>query len=93
MLLYNFPANAAGQDMSSEVIEAIMRRAPNLCGVKLTCGGSIAKLVRLAATVKESPSFNKERAFPFLFLDGLIADLTPVSSKFSEILLANRIDS
>ena len=36
LLLYNFPANAGGQDMSSEVIEAVMRQAPNLCGVKLT---------------------------------------------------------
>lgn len=36
ILLYNFPANAAGLDMSSDVIEQIMRRAPNLCGVKLT---------------------------------------------------------
>ena len=36
LLLYNFPANAGGQDMSSEVIEAVPQRAPNLCGVKLT---------------------------------------------------------
>jgi 4-hydroxy-2-oxoglutarate aldolase len=36
ILLYNFPANAAGLDMSSDVIEQIMLRAPNLCGVKLT---------------------------------------------------------
>lgn len=68
--------------MSSEVIEEIIRRAPNLCGVKLTCGGSIAKLVRLTAAVKESPNINEERAFPFLFLDGLIADLTPVGRNF-----------
>lgn len=37
ILLYNFPANAAGLDMSSDVIERIIRQAPNLCGVKLTC--------------------------------------------------------
>jgi 4-hydroxy-2-oxoglutarate aldolase len=36
LLLYNFPANAAGQDMSSAVIETVMKKAPNLCGVKLT---------------------------------------------------------
>jgi hypothetical protein len=36
LLLYNFPSNAGGQDMSSEVITAIMKQAPNLCGVKLT---------------------------------------------------------
>jgi len=36
LLLYNFPANAGGLDMSSEVIERIMLRAPNFCGVQLT---------------------------------------------------------
>ncbi|PYH94658.1 putative dihydrodipicolinate synthase [Aspergillus ellipticus CBS 707.79] len=77
ILLYNFPANAGGQDMPSAVIEAVMKRAPNLCGVKLTCGGSIAKLGRLTATIDETPSINESRPFPFLLLDGLIADLTP----------------
>ncbi|RDW66635.1 putative dihydrodipicolinate synthase [Coleophoma crateriformis] len=77
LLLYNFPANAAGQDMSSAVIEAVMRRAPNLCGVKLTCGGSISKLIRLKSAIREDVSINQDRRFPFLFLDGLIADLTP----------------
>ncbi|KAH8678635.1 putative dihydrodipicolinate synthase [Tricladium varicosporioides] len=77
LLLYNFPANAAGQDMSSAVIEAVMRRAPSLCGVKLTCGGSIAKLIRLSAAISEDPLINSTRRFPFLLLDGLIADLTP----------------
>jgi L-threo-3-deoxy-hexylosonate aldolase len=36
LLLYNFPANAGGQDMPSAVITEVMNRAPNLCGVKLT---------------------------------------------------------
>ncbi|KAK4902906.1 hypothetical protein LTR27_000845 [Elasticomyces elasticus] len=63
--------------MSSNVIEQIILRAPNLCGVKLTCGGNIAKLVRLSALVRNDPSINECRPFPFLFLDGLIADLTP----------------
>ncbi|KAJ5150905.1 dihydrodipicolinate synthase [Penicillium canariense] len=77
LLLYNFPANAGGQDMSSEVISAVMKLAPNLCGVKLTCGGSIGKLLRLNATISENPSISFSRKFPFLLLDGLIADLTP----------------
>lgn len=42
-----------------------------------SCGGSIGKLVRLTAAVDEEPSINADRPFPFLFLDGLIADLTP----------------
>ncbi|PQE03586.1 Aldolase-type TIM barrel protein [Rutstroemia sp. NJR-2017a BVV2] len=77
LLLYNFPANAAGQDMSSAVIEAVMKKAPNLCGVKLTCGGSIGKLIRLNATLNDDPTINSSRPYPFLLLDGLIADLTP----------------
>ncbi|KAJ5223652.1 dihydrodipicolinate synthase [Penicillium chermesinum] len=77
ILLYNFPANAGGQDMSSEIICSIIKQAPNLCGVKLTCGGSVAKLVRLCATISEDRTINSTRKFPFLLLDGLIADLTP----------------
>jgi 4-hydroxy-2-oxoglutarate aldolase len=41
------------------------------------CGGSIAKLVRLSATIASDPSINASRPYPFLLLDGLIADLTP----------------
>ncbi|KAK5732331.1 hypothetical protein LTR17_010645 [Elasticomyces elasticus] len=63
--------------MSSDIIEQIILRSPNLCGVKLTCGGNIAKLVRLTALVRNNPSIDDSRPFPFLFLDGLIADLTP----------------
>lgn len=63
--------------MSSSTIEAIIKRAPNLCGVKLTCGGSISKLVRLNAAILGDPTINSERPFPFILLDGLIADLIP----------------
>ncbi|CRG89484.1 putative 4-hydroxy-2-oxoglutarate aldolase, mitochondrial [Talaromyces islandicus] len=77
LLLYNFPANAGGQDMPSAVISEIMNRAPNLCGVKLTCGGSIGKLVRLNSEIQDNSIINSSRSFQFLLLDGLIADLTP----------------
>ncbi|KAJ5664385.1 hypothetical protein N7507_005116, partial [Penicillium longicatenatum] len=77
LLLYNFPSNAGGQDMSSEIIHAVIRSAPNLCGVKLTCGGSIGKLIRLNAAINEDSTINSSRKFPFLLLDGLVADLTP----------------
>ncbi|KAJ5716991.1 hypothetical protein N7488_002637 [Penicillium malachiteum] len=77
LLLYNFPANAGGQDMSSEVISTIIKKALNFCGVKLICGGSIGKLVRLKELLSEDPMINSSRKFPFLLLDGLIADLTP----------------
>lgn len=42
-----------------------------------SCGGSVGKLIRLAAMVTNEPEINSKRLFPFLFLDGLIADLTP----------------
>ncbi|KAF2711200.1 aldolase [Pleomassaria siparia CBS 279.74] len=77
LFLYNFPANSAGLDMSSATIEAVMRQTSNLCGVRLTCGGSVAKLVRLSAAIKATSSINALRPYPFLLLDGLIADLTP----------------
>ncbi|KAH0420670.1 hypothetical protein CcaCcLH18_13881 [Colletotrichum camelliae] len=77
LFLYNFPANSAGLDMSSAIIEEVIRQAPNLCGVKLTCGGSVAKLVRLSSFINSEPSVNSCRPYPFLLLDGLISDLTP----------------
>ncbi|KAH8682140.1 putative dihydrodipicolinate synthase [Xylariales sp. PMI_506] len=77
LFLYNFPANSAGLDMSSAIIEAVIHQTSNLCGVKLTCGGSIGKLIRLSAAIDANPSINASRPYPFLLLDGLIADLTP----------------
>ncbi|KAI8193030.1 L-threo-3-deoxy-hexylosonate aldolase [Colletotrichum sp. SAR 10_65] len=83
LFLYNFPANSAGLDMSSAIIKAVIRQAPNLCGVKLTltfwgsCGGSVAKLIRLSSFINSEPSVNSCRPYPFLLLDGLISDLTP----------------
>ena len=41
------------------------------------CGGSVGKLVRLKAAIRSEPSIDTCRPFPFLLLDGLIADLTP----------------
>ncbi|KAH8895326.1 putative dihydrodipicolinate synthase [Thozetella sp. PMI_491] len=75
LFLYNFPANSAGLDMSSAIIEAVIRRTSNLCGVKLTCGGSVGKLIRLSALLDSEPSINASRPYAFLLLDGLIADL------------------
>jgi 4-hydroxy-2-oxoglutarate aldolase len=37
----------------------------------------VAKLVRLEACLNANPSINASRPYPFLLLDGLIADLTP----------------
>jgi L-threo-3-deoxy-hexylosonate aldolase len=37
----------------------------------------MGKLIRLDALISEDPTINTTRKFPFLLLDGLIADLTP----------------
>jgi L-threo-3-deoxy-hexylosonate aldolase len=42
-----------------------------------SCGGSIGKLLRLTAAISQNPTINSSRPYPFLLLDGLIADLIP----------------
>lgn len=37
----------------------------------------MGKLIRLQALISEDTTINETRKFPFLLLDGLIADLTP----------------
>ena len=37
----------------------------------------MGKLIRLKAAIRLDPTINNCRPFPFLLLDGLIADLTP----------------
>lgn len=39
------------------------------------CPGSVGKLIRLRSTLLSDGSLNETRPFPFLLLDGLIADL------------------
>ncbi|THY14130.1 putative dihydrodipicolinate synthase [Aureobasidium pullulans] len=67
LLLYNFPANSAGQDLSAKSIIRIIENSPNLCGLKLTCPGRMHKLAQVTALVKTNPEF--------LILDGVIHDL------------------
>ncbi|THX17462.1 putative dihydrodipicolinate synthase, partial [Aureobasidium pullulans] len=67
LLLYNFPANSAGQDLSAKSIIRIIENSPNLCGLKLTCPGRMDKLEQVTALVKTNPEF--------LILDGVMHDL------------------
>lgn len=57
-MLYNFPAVTGGLDLGHDLVEAVARRAPNTCGIKLTCA-NVGKLTRLA-DVTTSASFQKE---------------------------------
>ncbi|KAL2864285.1 dihydrodipicolinate synthase family protein [Aspergillus lucknowensis] len=47
VVIYNFPKLVAGLDVNSDMLETLGVH-PNICGVKLTCGG-IAKVTRVAA--------------------------------------------
>lgn len=59
-MLYNFPAVTAGIDLDHTLVQKIAERAPNTCGIKLTCA-NVGKLTRLAASVR-SAAF--EKRFP-----------------------------
>ncbi|PNH52622.1 hypothetical protein VD0003_g4734 [Verticillium dahliae] len=48
IVLYNFPGVRSGIDLDSDMIGELAREAPQIVGVKLTCG-NIGKLQRLSA--------------------------------------------
>ncbi|KAF4628240.1 hypothetical protein G7Y89_g9914 [Cudoniella acicularis] len=80
VMMYNFPGVSGGIDMDSDFIIDIAKLAPNICGVKLTCG-AVGKLTRITAAVNE-PSFQsqyprKMEHAPFLVIDGFIDFLLP----------------
>lgn len=47
IMIYNFPGLLGGLDVNSDMLE-ILAAHPNICGVKLTCGG-IGKIPRVAS--------------------------------------------
>lgn len=54
IVIYNFPQVCNGVDLDSELITKIAKRNPSkIVGVKLTCG-SVAKIVRLTASLPSS---------------------------------------
>ncbi|KAI1333867.1 putative dihydrodipicolinate synthase [Xylariaceae sp. FL0016] len=86
MLMYNFPSVSAGIDMDSDFILDVVKRAPNIVGVKLTCA-SVGKITRINAVVT-SEGFKSQhpRADPkqeFLIIDGYIDILLPSISSGS----------
>ncbi|KAJ5087250.1 hypothetical protein N7456_010866 [Penicillium angulare] len=79
VIVYNFPAVSGGIDMDSDLIVAIIKSSPNICGVKLTCA-NVGKLTRVMAQVS-NPEFQKQyprsTATPFRAIDGFIDFLLP----------------
>lgn len=55
--------------MDIDTILEIVRRSPNLCGVKLTCPGRMEKLAQLRKYLAAHP-----RPEPLMLLDGCIDD-------------------
>jgi len=58
VMVYNYPGAAGGLDMDSDLLIAIAKEGPNICGVKLTCG-AVGKLTRITA-VTSTPEFAKK---------------------------------
>jgi L-threo-3-deoxy-hexylosonate aldolase len=54
-MIYNFPAVTGGIDLDDRLLASIAAKAPNTCGVKLTCA-NVGKMTRLAAATK-APQF------------------------------------
>ncbi|KAK6212522.1 hypothetical protein LQW54_005106 [Pestalotiopsis sp. IQ-011] len=80
VIVYNFPGVSAGIDLDSDLILDVLRQAPNVVGVKLTCA-SVGKITRINA-VTSSEEFKSQypRTNPhseFKIIDGYIDILLP----------------
>jgi 4-hydroxy-2-oxoglutarate aldolase len=78
--MYNFPAVSGGIDIDSDLVVDVIKAAPNVCGIKLTCA-NVGKLTRIMAQAGE-PSFaksypRKNPDIPFTAIDGFIDFLLP----------------
>ncbi|ETS78598.1 hypothetical protein PFICI_10660 [Pestalotiopsis fici W106-1] len=80
VIVYNFPGVSAGIDLDSDLILDVLRQAPNVVGVKLTCA-SVGKITRInAVTSSESFKSRYPRINPhaeFRIIDGYIDILLP----------------
>ena len=50
IVIYTFPGVRSGIDLDSDIITEVAKEAPQIVGVKLTCG-NLGKLQRLSATL------------------------------------------
>lgn len=73
ILIYNYPAAAAGIDLDSDDIIALSKH-PNIVGCKLTCGNT-GKLTRIASATSASTPADPEYGSGFMCLGGS-ADFT-----------------
>jgi 4-hydroxy-2-oxoglutarate aldolase len=78
--MYNFPGVSGGIDLDSDLIVDIVKAAPNICGIKLTCA-NVGKLTRITARIND-PEFGKayprkDSSIEFTVIDGIIDFLLP----------------
>ncbi|KAI1776125.1 putative dihydrodipicolinate synthase [Hypoxylon cercidicola] len=80
IVMYNFPGVSGGIDLDSDLIVDVVRSAPNVFGVKLTCA-SVGKITRINAVVNSAEFKEKyPRRHPeseFRIIDGYIDILLP----------------
>jgi len=67
LILYNYPGASAGLDLDSDLIAEIASLAPNVCGIKLTCG-AVGKLTRITSL---RPDFAVLGGFADIILPGM----------------------
>ena len=79
-MMYNYPGASGGIDLDSELVSEIAREAPNICGIKLTCGavGKLTRITANTATSKFSDYPRKSQSAPdFVTLGGFADFLLP----------------
>ena len=74
-IIYNFPAVSAGVDMDSDLLVEIIKAAPNVCGMKLTCAnvGKLTRIMAQVSTAEFGEAYPGETSpFPLQRLTGLL---------------------
>lgn len=78
--MYNFPGVSSGIDMDSDLVVDVVKTAPNICGIKLTCA-NVGKLTRIMAEITGSGFLEKyprkHAELSFTAIDGFIDFLLP----------------
>lgn len=88
VVIYNFPPVTAGIDLESDDVAQIVKLAPNVCGIMLSCG-NVGKLARIAALLDGTSFTTLAGLIDFLLPSvvvgsaGAISPLPNIAPKFS----------
>ncbi|KIW14814.1 hypothetical protein PV08_07599 [Exophiala spinifera] len=75
LIVYNFPAVSSGIDMDSDFVIDMVKKAPNVCGMKFTCA-NVGKIGRITSTLRDT-RFQAFTVPYFHAIDGFIDILLP----------------